>query len=114
MRRLGERDRRQSTTARVNSPNDVVVASNGSIWFIDPTYGVRSWYEGSTATSSRKCTRPVRSRRSSTIFRAAERHPAFGDVWMSLGWGDPKEDGVRCYAPDGTLPGKISPRPLPT
>ena len=24
---------------RINSPNDVVVASNGSIWFTDPTYG---------------------------------------------------------------------------
>ncbi len=26
---------------KLNSPNDVVVASNGSIWFTDPTYGVR-------------------------------------------------------------------------
>jgi gluconolactonase len=31
---------------RLNSPNDVVVASNGSIWFTDPTYGARGWYEG--------------------------------------------------------------------
>jgi len=30
-----------------------------------------------------------------------------GNVWCSQGWGDPKEDGVRCYAPDGTLIGKI-------
>jgi gluconolactonase len=30
-----------------------------------------------------------------------------GNVWCSFGWGDPKEDGVRCYAPDGTLLGKI-------
>jgi gluconolactonase len=30
---------------KLNSPNDVVVASNGSIWFTDPTYGVRGWYE---------------------------------------------------------------------
>lgn len=30
-----------------------------------------------------------------------------GNVWCSMGWGDPKEDGVRCYAPDGTLTGKI-------
>src|SRR5579863_4872442 len=31
---------------KLNSPNDVVVASDGSIWFTDPTYGVRGWYEG--------------------------------------------------------------------
>ncbi|WP_307852608.1 SMP-30/gluconolactonase/LRE family protein [Glaciihabitans sp. dw_435] len=27
-------------TARLNSPNDVVVASDGSIWFTDPPYGL--------------------------------------------------------------------------
>ena len=31
---------------RLNSPNDVVVASNGSIWFTDPTYGIKGNYEG--------------------------------------------------------------------
>jgi gluconolactonase len=30
-----------------------------------------------------------------------------GNVWCSMGWADPKEDGVRCYAPDGTMIGKI-------
>ena len=30
-----------------------------------------------------------------------------GNVWCSMGWGDPAEDGVRCYAPDGALIGKI-------
>jgi len=30
-----------------------------------------------------------------------------GNVWCSMGWADPKEDGVRCYAPDGDLIGKI-------
>jgi gluconolactonase len=30
-----------------------------------------------------------------------------GNVWCSMGSGDPAEDGVRCYAPDGTLIGKI-------
>ena len=30
-----------------------------------------------------------------------------GNVWCSMGWGDPAEDGVRCYAPDGDLIGKI-------
>lgn len=31
---------------RLNSPNDVVVKSDGSIWFTDPPYGIMSDYEG--------------------------------------------------------------------
>lgn len=31
---------------RLNSPNDVVVKSDGSVWFTDPTYGIMSDYEG--------------------------------------------------------------------
>ena len=30
-----------------------------------------------------------------------------GNVWCSYGWGDASEDGVRCYAPNGDLIGKI-------
>jgi gluconolactonase len=36
---------------RLNSPNDVVVKSDGSIWFTDPTYGIDSDYEGDRADS---------------------------------------------------------------
>jgi gluconolactonase len=36
---------------RLNSPNDVVVKSDGSIWFTDPTYGIDSDYEGHRAES---------------------------------------------------------------
>jgi len=31
---------------RLNSPNDVVVKSDGSLWFTDPSYGIDSDYEG--------------------------------------------------------------------
>ena len=31
---------------KLNSPNDVVVASDGSIWFTDPVYGIGGFYEG--------------------------------------------------------------------
>ena len=34
---------------RLNSPNDVVVHSDGSIWFTDPPYGITSNYEGHAA-----------------------------------------------------------------
>lgn len=36
---------------RLNSPNDVIVKSDGSIWFSDPTYGIDSDYEGDRAES---------------------------------------------------------------
>lgn len=36
---------------RLNSPNDVVVKSDGSIWFTDPPYGILSDYEGHRAES---------------------------------------------------------------
>ena len=36
---------------RLNSPNDVVVKSDGSVWFTDPTYGIDSNYEGVQAQS---------------------------------------------------------------
>jgi gluconolactonase len=36
---------------RLNSPNDVVVKSDGSIWFTDPVYGISNDYEGGRQTS---------------------------------------------------------------
>jgi gluconolactonase len=36
---------------RLNSPNDVVVHSDGGIWFTDPNYGILSDYEGQRAES---------------------------------------------------------------
>jgi gluconolactonase len=36
---------------RFNSPNDVVVKSDGSIWFTDPSYGILFDYEGKRAES---------------------------------------------------------------
>ena len=57
---------------RLNSPNDVVVRSDGSIWFTDPAYGIDSDYEGhrprarsaaATSTASIRATGIVRHRR---------------------------------------------------
>ena len=36
---------------RLNSPNDVVVKSDGSIWFTDPPFGILGNYEGHVAES---------------------------------------------------------------
>src|SRR6516164_965396 len=35
---------------KLNSPNDVVVGADGSIWFTDPVYGIGGYYEGIKAT----------------------------------------------------------------
>ena len=34
---------------RLNSPNDIVCKTDGSIWFTDPSFGILGWYEGAKA-----------------------------------------------------------------
>jgi gluconolactonase len=152
---------------RLNAPNDVVVASDGAIWFTDPGYGIDGEYEGhkdafelSTnvyrldpgsgllAVVADDFVRPnglafspdervlyvvdsgithggpahIRRfeveegrLRNGRVF-AEDFSPGFtdgvrtdvaGNLWCSMGWADPAEDGVRCYAPGGELVGKI-------
>jgi gluconolactonase len=152
---------------RLNSPNDVVVKSDGSIWFTDPTYGIDSDYEGDAAESEigashvyridprdgsvtpmitdmvrpnglafspderllyvadtgishvgRACPPDIRAYPIDdagtapvgphTTFATCEngvfdgfRVDVHGNVWTSAG------DGVHCFAPDGTLIGKL-------
>jgi len=40
---------------RLNSPNDVIVKSDGSIWFSDPHYGIMFDYEGGKAPQELPC-----------------------------------------------------------
>lgn len=40
---------------RLNSPNDVVVKSDGSIWFSDPHYGIMTDYEGYRSEQELPC-----------------------------------------------------------
>ena len=39
---------------RLNSPNDVVVKSDGTIWFTDPDYGIIADYEGQVQSQEQK------------------------------------------------------------
>jgi gluconolactonase len=39
----------------LNSPNDVIVASDGAIWFTDPHYGIVSDYEGTRSEQELPC-----------------------------------------------------------
>ena len=150
---------------RLNSPNDVVIKSDGSIWFSDPTYGIDTEYEGDAAPSEigashvyriDPATRAVTAVTSdfvkpnglafspdesllyiadtgSSHVKDGPRHmrvldvskdgkslkkgrlfatctlgvfdgfrcDTVGNVWTSAG------NGVHCYAPDGTLIGRI-------
>jgi gluconolactonase len=155
---------------RLNSPNDVIVATDGSIWFSDPTYGIIGNYEGFVAEPEQArhnvyrvdprngrisvvvddfvqpnglCLSPDEKKLyiiDSGITQGGPAHirvfdvdiargivshgkvfaenfaPALtdgmrcdiqGNIWCSVGWGDPKEDGVRCYSSSGELLGKI-------
>jgi len=153
---------------RFNSPNDVVVASDDSIWFTDPSYGIGGNYEGLRAEQEQTTQNVYRvdartgevsmvvddfTQPNGLAFSPDERKlyivdsglthggaahirvfdvdggklnngrifaegfaPGFtdgmrvdieGNVWTSMGWADPNEDGVRCFAPDGDLIGKI-------
>ncbi len=40
---------------RLNSPNDVVVKSDGTIWFTDPHYGIMTDYEGHKSNQEGPC-----------------------------------------------------------
>jgi gluconolactonase len=40
---------------RLNSPNDIVVKSDGTIWFTDPPYGILSNAEGHKGTREQSC-----------------------------------------------------------
>lgn len=40
---------------RLNSPNDVIVKSDASIWFTDPHYGIMTDYEGHRAAQELPC-----------------------------------------------------------
>ncbi|PWL33477.1 SMP-30/gluconolactonase/LRE family protein [Marivita sp. XM-24bin2] len=147
---------------RLNSPNDVVVSSDGAVWFTDPTYGIISDFEGyrsapeqaarnvfrlspegalsvvaddftqpnglcfspdesllyiAESGSSHDASVPAVIRRFAVdgdrlkdrgVFTIIDtglpdgmRCDSAGNLWSSAG------DGVHCFAPDGTLLGKI-------
>ena len=157
---------------KLNSPNDAVVAADGSIWFCDPGYGIGGYYEGIKAEPEQEkknvyrvdpksgdikmvvddfvqpnglCFSPDEKKLyiCDTGFTDGPDNPSHirvfdvdlgagklsnskvfadmpkpsitdglrcdtaGRLWCSVGWGDPNEDGVRCYTPDGDLLGKI-------
>jgi gluconolactonase len=45
---------------KLNAPNDVVVKSDDSVWFTDPTFGINGEWEGSKATPEQATTNVYR------------------------------------------------------
>ncbi|HET7714460.1 MAG TPA: SMP-30/gluconolactonase/LRE family protein [Bauldia sp.] len=70
-----ELDGRQTVLAdshdgkRLNSPNDIVVRSDDSVWFTDPDYGILSDYTGNRAHSElgRRCVFRIDPRSGTTV-----------------------------------------------
>jgi len=157
---------------KLKSPNDVVVAADGSIWLTDPVYGMGGYYEGVKAAPEQEKHNVYRVDPKTgnikvvvddfvepngiafspdekklyiidTGFTDGPNNPSHirvfdadvengklsnskvfaempkpsitdgmradrdGRIWCSVGWGDPNENGVRCYTPGGELLGKI-------
>jgi gluconolactonase len=74
---------------RLNSPNDVVVRSDGSIWFTDPTYGILHDYEGYRAE-------PEQAARN--VYRL---DPQSGDLTAVVG--DFRQPNGLAFSPDETV-----------
>lgn len=73
---------------RLNSPNDVVVSSDGAVWFTDPTYGILSNFEGYRSD-------PEQAARN--VFRLS---PG-GDLRVVAG--DFSQPNGLCFSPDETI-----------
>jgi len=84
---------------RFNSPNDVVVKSDGTIWFTDPHYGIKSNYEGFKAEQELPC--QVYCIDPASGHSDGFRCDSDGNIWTSAA------DGVHCISPSGVLMGKI-------
>lgn len=69
----------------LNSPNDVVVSSDGTIWFTDPTYGIISDFEGYRAT-------PEQTARN--VYRLT------AEGTLSVAVGDFTQPNGLCFSPD--------------
>ena len=71
----------------LNSPNDVVVHPDGSIWFTDPTYGIQGNYEGFQAKSEIK----------DAVYRVESKTGKMEKITDELD----KPNGI-CFSPDYT------------
>ncbi len=69
----------------LNSPNDVVVKSDGSIWFTDPPFGIAGYYQGERGRPAEqpRARLPLRSPRPARADRDGRRRGAGRTAWPS-------------------------------
>jgi gluconolactonase len=89
---------------RLNSPNDIVCKSDGSIWFTDPSFGILGYYVvGGTKLANRRLLIDAEPKGSPDGFRV----DVDGNLWCGWGMGEAGLDGVHVFNPDGRLIGHI-------
>ena len=90
---------------RLNSPNDVVVRADGTVWFTDPSYGIDSDYEGYSADSETDGCHVYRIDPDGTVTRVADdfERPnglAFSADERALYIVDTRRKHIRCFDVD--------------
>ena len=83
---------------RLNSPNDVVVAADGAVWFSDPVFGISGFYEGHKDESEN----------TPAIYRL---DPATGDL-RAMADDIPGPNGL-AFSPDGAILYVVASRATP-
>lgn len=78
---------------RFNSPNDLVVAADGAVWFTDPSYGIDSDYEGERAEPEQDGCHVYRIGPDGTVSRVADDFVRPNGLAFSA-------DGLRLYIAD--------------
>ena len=104
---------------RLNSPNDVVVKSDGTIWFTDPSYGILMDYEGERAESEIGACHVYRVDQDGSVhqvttdyfkpnglaFSPDEKHLYIADTGITHDPDGPKHIRKHAVNPDNTLSG---------
>jgi gluconolactonase len=105
---------------RLNSPNDLVVKSDGSIWFTDPPMGIAGFYEGNKAEQElphsvyRIDGASGEAGAGRVFFDAGAgtidgmRADVDGNLWCGWGMGSDEMDGVMVISPAGKIIGRIA------
>jgi gluconolactonase len=94
----------------LDRPNGLAFSPDGrTLYVVDSgiTHGGRSNIRAFTVEDDRLTGDRVFAENFAPGFTDGLRTDIDGNVWCSMGWADPQEDGVRCYAPSGDLIGKI-------
>lgn len=92
---------------RLNSPNDVVVRSDGSIWFTDPNYGIATDFVGRRAEQEQPANNVFRLNPDTRELRVVA-----SDFWKPNGLAFSPDESLLYVVDSGFLPDPEGPRHL--